>query len=98
MVPHLQTSSIPISNTYKTDFLSMKVSSLSSMVTTKNYRSNLLNIKEEIHRILQQMCFNKEYNSYHYSRSISSQHKKRGSTHQSLACTTERVGLLNLPE
>ena len=40
--------------------------------------------------------FNKGYDSYHYSWSISLQ--KQGSTHQSLACSTERVGLFNLSE
>ena len=54
------------------------------MVTTKNCQSNLLNTKEGIHKLLQQMWF--------------SQHNKLGLTHQSLACATERVGLFNLPK
>ena len=46
-----------LSNIYKTNFLGMKVSSISSMVTTKNCRLNLLNSKEGFQRLLQQMPF-----------------------------------------
>ena len=38
------------------------------------------------------------YDSYHNLPSISFQHKKQGWTHQSLAFTTDTVGLFNLPE
>ena len=90
VVPRLQTLSIPISNTYKTIFLSMKVSSLSSVVTTKNCWTQKKNFTGYCSRF----GFNKGYDSYHCSRSISSQHMKQGSTHQSLVCTYKA----NIPE